>query len=405
MTEHAYFDFAQHGQSVADIIRQVIGDSDEFIPLHEPEFSSSSWTMIKDCLDSTYVSSVGKYVDQFENEVAAACSTRHAVAVVNGTAALQVALIVCGVCADDEVIIPSLSFVATANAVAHAGAVPHFVDSDAQNFGIDVVSLQNHLYQIVERRGKLIYNRATGRRISAIVPMHVFGHPVNMDPLLALANDYGLPVIEDAAEALGSTYKGRACGSMGQIGIFSFNGNKILTTGGGGALVTNDAELAERARHLTTTAKVPHRWAFEHDEVAFNYRMPNLNAALGCSQMHDLGTRLKQKRELAQRYASAFREMAVVEVVGEPTGSSSNFWLNTLRLKIEDGAHRDQLLDLLNDQKIMARPVWALLHRLPMFNHCPKSNLSVSERLEMQLINIPSSAHLVESSRKSNYTD
>ena len=400
MIQPAHFDFAHHGQSVADIIRRVIGGSDEFVALHEPEFSSSSWTMIKDCLDSGWVSSVGKYVDKFEKELATACSTRHAVAVVNGTAALQVALIVCGVCADDEVIIPTLSFVATANAVVHAGAVPHFVDSDAHNFGISVVSLQNHLHYIVERRGKLVYNRETGRRISAIVPMHAFGHPVNMDPLIVLANEYGLPVIEDAAEALGSTYKGRACGSMGQIGIFSFNGNKILTTGGGGALVTNDAELAKRARHLTTTAKVPHRWAFEHDEVAFNYRMPNLNAALGCSQMQDLSIRLKQKRQLAQRYANAFREMAAVELTGEPAGSSSNFWLNTLRLNIEDVAHRNQLLELLNDQKIMARPVWALLHRLVMFNHCPKASLSVAERLEMQLINIPSSAHLFSGSRR-----
>ena len=400
MIQPAHFDFAHHGQSVADIIRRVIGGSDEFVALHEPEFSSSSWTMIKDCLDSGWVSSVGKYVDKFEKELATACSTRHAVAVVNGTAALQVALIVCGVCADDEVIIPTLSFVATANAVVHAGAVPHFVDSDAHNFGISVVSLQNHLRYIVERRGKLVYNRETGRRISAIVPMHAFGHPVNMDPLIVLANEYGLPVIEDAAEALGSTYKGRACGSMGQIGIFSFNGNKILTTGGGGALVTNDAELAKRARHLTTTAKVPHRWAFEHDEVAFNYRMPNLNAALGCSQMQDLSIRLKQKRQLAQRYANAFREMAAVELTGEPAGSSSNFWLNTLRLNIEDVAHRNQLLELLNDQKIMARPVWALLHRLVMFNRCPKASLSVAERLEMQLINIPSSAHLFSGSRR-----
>ena len=400
MIQPAHFDFAHHGQSVADIIRRVIGGSDEFVALHEPEFSSSSWTMIKDCLDSGWVSSVGKYVDKFEKELATACSTRHAVAVVNGTAALQVALIVCGVCADDEVIIPTLSFVATANAVVHAGAVPHFVDSDAHNFGISVVSLQNHLRYIVERRGKLVYNRETGRRISAIVPMHAFGHPVNMDPLIVLANEYGLPVIEDAAEALGSTYKGRACGSMGQIGIFSFNGNKILTTGGGGALVTNDAELAKRARHLTTTAKVPHRWAFEHDEVAFNYRMPNLNAALGCSQMQDLSIRLKQKRQLAQRYANAFREMAAVELTGEPAGSTSNFWLNTLRLNIEDVAHRNQLLELLNDQKIMARPVWALLHRLVMFNHCPKASLSVAERLEMQLINIPSSAHLFSGSRR-----
>jgi perosamine synthetase len=394
MKQSTQFDFASHGDRVAMLIRQTIGDPKEFIPLHEPEFSASSWTMVKDCLDSGWVSSVGKYVDQFEYDIAKACSTSHAVAVVNGTAALQVAMMVCGVRHGDEVIVPSLTFVATANAVVHVGAIPHFVDSDAHNFGIGVEALHNHLDRVAVRRGEGLFNQETGRRISAILPMHVFGHPVDMDPLITLADDYGLPVIEDAAEALGSSYKTRPCGSLGRVGILSFNGNKILTTGGGGALVTNDADLAKRAKHLTTTAKVPHRWAFEHDEIAFNYRMPNLNAALGCSQLQELEARVAQKRKLAHRYADAFDDMQSIEFIKEPAGCRSNYWLNTLRLKTEDPEQREQLLGLLNDQKIMARPVWALLHLLPMFTNCPKSKCPVAETLETQLINIPSSAHL-----------
>ena len=394
MTRSEDFDFVRDGTSILNVINDVIGNPQAFVPLHEPEFSPSSWDMVKDCLDSGWVSSIGKYVDRFENDIAEACSTSQAVAVVNGTAALQVALMVCGVQPNDEVIIPSLTFVATANAVVHAGAVPHFVDSNQNNFGLAVEALQSHLNTIAERRGEETYNQITGRRISAIVPMHVFGHPVDMDPLLALAKDYGLSVVEDAAEALGSTYKGRACGSLGQMGVLSFNGNKILTTGGGGALVTNDPNLAKRAKHLTTTAKVSHRWAFEHDAVAFNYRMPNLNAALGCSQLQELNNRINQKRQLAQSYAQAFAHLEGVEFIQEPPNCQSNYWLNTLRLKTDNPSQREHLLGLLNDHQIMARPVWTLLHRLPMFANCPKSECTVAEKLEMQLINIPSSAHL-----------
>tara|TARA_R110001599_G_scaffold135013_1_gene313264 strand:- start:5148 stop:6350 length:1203 start_codon:yes stop_codon:yes gene_type:complete len=394
MTQPTAFEFARHGARIGDVIHHVIGSPDVFVPLHEPEFSASAWEMVKDCLDTGWVSSVGKYVDQFERDIAAASGTAYGVAVVNGTAALQVAMIVAGVQPDDEVIVPALTFIATANAVSHAGAVPHFVDSDMTTMGMDAVALAAHLDRIAVRKHGMVINRDTGRRIAAIVPMHVFGHPVDMDTLNGLAANYGLPVIEDAAEALGSTYKGRACGSLGQIGTLSFNGNKILTTGGGGAVVTDDANLAKRVKHLTTTAKVPHRWAFEHDEIAFNYRMPNLNAALGCSQLQELDTRVAQKRRLAQRYIDAFAGMEGVTLVAEPAGSKSNYWLNALRLETRDMAQRDQLLAALNDRQIMARPVWTLLHRLAIFANCPKAELPVAEALETQLINIPSSAHL-----------
>ncbi len=388
------FDFARHGLGVADAIQRVIGSQDTFVPLHEPEFSESAWALVKDCLDTGWVSSVGKYVDQFEQEIAVASNAAFGVAVVNGTAALQVAMLATGVSPGDEVIVPALTFVATANAVAHAGAVPHFVDSNEATLGMDAGALATHLERIATRRNGATFNRRTGRRISAVVPMHVFGHPVDMDALNAVASAYGLPVIEDAAEALGSEYKGRPCGSLGRIGAFSFNGNKILTTGGGGAVVTDDEDLAKRVKHLTTTAKVPHRWAFVHDEIAFNYRMPNLNAALGCSQLEELDARLALKRRLASRYSDAFTGMGGVKVVQEPEGCRSNFWLNALRIDTDDVAQRDRLLATLNDRQIMARPVWTLLHRLPIFATSPRADLPVAEKLEVQLINIPSSAHL-----------
>jgi perosamine synthetase len=394
MNKMAMFDFVRHGVAIADLIHHVIGAPKGFVPLHEPEFSPSAWSMVKECLDTGWVSSVGSYVDRFERDIAAACGTRFGVAMVNGTAALQVAMLVAGVKPGDEVIVPALTFVATANAVAHAGAVPHFVDSDARTLGMDPAALSQHLDQIARRQGAALVNRQTGRRIAAIVPMHVFGHPVEMDALLALAGEYALPVIEDAAEALGSTYKGRACGSLGRVGALSFNGNKILTTGGGGAVVTDDGDLAKRMKHLITTAKRPHRWEFDHDEVAFNYRMPNINAALGCSQLEELSARVARKRRLAQAYAAAFAGMEGVEVVTEPAGCASNYWLNALRLETDDIAQRDQMLAALNDRGIMSRPVWRLLHRLAMFDTCPRAALPVAERLETQLINIPSSAQL-----------
>lgn len=379
---------------VVRTLRSVLRDPEEFVPLHAPEFAGEEWTFIKDCLDTGWVSSVGKYVDRFESEVAQACHAEHGVAVVNGTAALHVAMLVAGVRFEDEVLIPALTFVATANAVRHAGAIPHLVDSSRETLGMDPRALERHLAVVADHSNGEVFNRRTGRRIAAILPMHVFGHPIDMDGLARVAESHGLPIIEDAAEALGSEYQGRRCGSLGRIGTLSFNGNKIVTTGGGGAIVTDDPELAAHARHLTTTAKVPHRWAFVHDEVAFNYRLPNLNAALGCAQLAQLDQRLERKRRLAQRYIDGFVELQGARVFTEPAGCRSNYWLNTLQLDLDYVGARDALLDELNDAGLMCRPVWRLMHRLRMYADCPRADLAVAEELEARLVSLPSSANL-----------
>lgn len=376
-------------------LSQVLGKPGAGISLHEPEFSGNEWAYVKECLDTGWVSSVGKYVDEFERRLAEYTGARHAVAVVNGTAALHVALKLAGVQTNDEVIVPALSFVATANAVAHCSAVPHFVDSAPDTLGIDPVALGAYLARVAEPAPNGLRNRETGRRIAAIVPMHVFGHPVALAPLLDLAERYGLAVIEDAAESLGSYYREQHTGTLGKMGVLSFNGNKIITTGGGGAILTNDAELARRAKHLSTTAKCPHRWEFFHDEVAWNYRLPNLNAALGCAQLESLPDFLERKRELATRYQSAFSAMDEMTFVAEPAESRSNYWLNAVRLNHPDMALRDQLLAAANDAGYQCRPAWMLLHTLPMFRNCPRASLAVAEQLAASLINLPSSAGLV----------
>lgn len=375
-------------------LRALLRDPDAFVPLHAPEFKGPEWEFVKDCLDTGWVSSVGKYVDQFEQEVADLCGAKYGVAVVNGTAALQISMLVGGVVAGDEVLMPALTFVATANAACHGGAIPHFVDSCPKTMGIDPKALRDYLAEIADCTGGQTINRKTGRRIAAIVPMHVFGHPVDMDALNDVARDYGLLVVEDAAESLGSTYKNRPCGSLGDIATLSFNGNKIITTGGGGAIVTNNEDFAKRAKYLTTTAKVPHRWAFDHSEVAYNYRMPNINAALGCAQLTQLQDRIAQKRQLAQHYIAGFSDLKSVAVFQEPEHAQSNYWLNALILDPALSASRDDLLDALNAADLMCRPVWTLMHHLPMFTDCPRSDLPVAEDLATRVINIPSSAHL-----------
>lgn len=372
-------------------LESVLGRPTATIALHQPEIAGNEWAYVKECLDTGWVSSVGKYVDEFESRLANFTGARHAVVVVNGTAALQIAARLVGVTTNDEVIVPSLSFVATANAVAHCGAVPHFADSSPVTLGLDPDALVHHLERIAERSGDALRNRATGRRISAIIPMHTFGHPVALDALLEVAAGFGLPVIEDAAESLGSTYKGRHTGTFGRLGVLSFNGNKIVTTGGGGAILTDDTELARRAKHLTTTAKIPHRWEFRHDEVAWNYRLPNLNAALGCAQLERLPDMLKRKRRLAQSYRQTFETSTGFRVVDEPVGCQSNFWLNAIRLDKPTAETRDHLLVAANDAGYQCRPAWTLLHQLPMYSQCPRASLPVAEALEMSLINLPSS--------------
>lgn len=372
----------------------VLGHPQNFIPLHEPKFSGNEWEKVKDCLDSTFVSSVGQYVDQFEVMLAEYTGSKYAIAVVNGTAALHIALLLAGVKPGDEVLIPALSFVATANAVSHCGGIPHFVDSDLATLGLNPVTLDDYLQHSTIQESNVLINRLTGRRIAAVVPMHTYGHSVEMDALLEVADRYHLPIVEDAAESLGSSYKGQSLGTFGKLGILSFNGNKVITTGGGGAILTNDPELARQAKHLTTTAKHPHRWEFFHDNIAWNYRLPNLNAALGCAQMKQLSDLLQHKRLLAEKYQAVFREVEGIEFVGELENCQSNYWLNTIRLEQPSFEMRDRLLTVANDAGYQCRPTWTLLHKLPMYQDCPRSLLPIAAQLEASLINIPSGAKL-----------
>lgn len=374
---------------------EVLGTAGQPVPLHEPEFTGEEGHLVQDCLDSTYVSSVGPYVNRFEAMIADFTGAKYAIAVVNGTTALQVALKLSGVQPQDEVLVPALSFVATANAVSHCGASPHFVDSHPQNLGLDPFVLDEYLQSVAETTAEGVRNRLTGRRIAAIIPMHTYGHPTEILPLLELADRYRLPVVEDAAESLGSTYQGRHTGTFGKLGILSFNGNKIITTGGGGAILTDDPQLASHAKHITTTAKRPHRWEFFHDEVAWNYRMPNLNAALGCAQMERIEDFLRRKRRLAQHYQTAFHGCSGLSFVAEPEHCQSNYWLNTIRLASPDLAVRNQLLTATNDAGYQCRPTWVLLNRLPMYAGCPSAPLPIATQLEHSLINLPSSPKLV----------
>jgi aminotransferase in exopolysaccharide biosynthesis len=364
------------------------------VALHEPRFAGNEWTYLKECLDSTYVSSVGKFVDRFEAELAAYTGAKHAVAVVNGTAALHVALRLAGVRHDDEVLVPALTFVATATAVAYCGATPHFADSEERTLGLGPQALRDYLQAAAEIRGGQCVNRATGRVIRALVPMHTFGHPVDIEAMLAVARDFRLALVEDAAESLGSTVHGRHTGTFGLMGTLSFNGNKTITTGGGGAILTNDAELAKRAKHLTTTAKLLHRWNYEHDEIGYNYRLPNINAALGCAQLEQLPGFLEAKRRLFERYRAAFDEVPLSHIVAEPEGCRSNYWLQTLLLDVSAASQRDVVLAATNDVGLMTRPAWTLMHRLTPYRACPRMELAVAESLERRLINLPGSARL-----------
>lgn len=378
---------------VVNVIRSVVGKGSAV--LHEPSFKGNEWLYLKECLDSTFVSSVGKFVDRFECELAAFTGAKHAVAVVNGTAALHIALKLAGVKANDEVLIPALTFVATANAVAYCGATPHFVDSEEATLGLDVAKLRHYLTSQTERRAGLCVNRQTGQVIRALVPMHTFGHPNALDGLMAIANDFNIALVEDAAESLGSYYHGQHTGTFGLMGALSFNGNKTITTGGGGAILTNDSELARHAKHLTTTAKLPHAWEYRHDEIGYNYRMPNINAALGCAQLEQLPKMIAAKRELFNRYQLEFSSVKGLTLVAEPEQCQSNYWLQTLLLEIEQANQRDSILKATNEAGLMTRPAWILMHELKPFSSCPHMDLSCAQSLVQRLINIPSSSVLV----------
>ena len=390
-------------ETVLEVIQQVVGVSSDDHPvvLHEPDFrGTKAWSYVKDCLDTGWVSSAGTWVTRFEQQLCDVTGARHSIAVTNGTVALRLALHLVGVRPGDEVLLPPLSFVATANAISHLGAIPHFVDVESTSLGLCPAALTAHLETVAERRDGYVLNKETGRRISAVLPVHIFGHPAEVHHLSQIAHSWGLPLVEDAAEALGSFRGITHCGLYGSVGTLSFNGNKLITTGGGGALITNDDDIAKQARHLSTTAKQPHPWSFIHDAVGWNDRLPNLNAALGCAQLDDLHRRLDAKRVLARLYCEILEQIEGVELIEEPTDSHSNYWLISLRFTADDpyvaDVQRTQLLERAHTLGILLRPIWSPLHKLPMYNSSPSGPLIVAEDQAMRLLNLPSSPQLLK---------
>lgn len=377
---------------IVGVIRGVVGPSPAL--LHEPSFEGNEWLYLKECLDSTYVSSVGKFVDRFEEDLANYTGSKYAISVVNGTAALHIALKLAGVQPDDEVLIPALTFVATANAVAYCNAIPHFVESEEHTLGIDSAKLRDYLQKNSSQHSGQCINDITGRVIRALVPMHTFGHPSDIEGLLSIAQDFNLALVEDAAESLGSYYHGQHTGTFGLFGTLSFNGNKTITTGGGGAILTNNETLARHAKHLTTTAKLPHNWEFRHDEIGYNYRMPNINAALGCAQLEQLPAKLAAKRDLFGQYQDVFAEIKGVTLFKEPKSCQSNYWLQCLVLDENKSENRNLILEATNKVGIMTRPIWVLLNELTPFKNSPSMDLSTARSLSRRIINIPSSPGL-----------
>ena len=361
------------------------------VPLHAPRFIGNEKKYVVDCIDSTFVSSVGQYVDRFENMICEITGARQAIAVVNGTCALHIALKLAGVQPGDEVITQPLSFVATANSIAHCGASPIFLDVERETLGLDPTALKSFLQVQTRIRENACYNKTTGNRIAACVPMHTFGHPCRIDEIAEICNHYHIVLVEDSAESLGSLYKGKHTGTFGQFGIYSFNGNKTVTCGGGGVIVTNDEALAKKAKHITTTAKVPHPYEYVHDMTGYNYRLPNLNAALACAQLEQLNTFVENKRELARLYQDFFTSLDI-PFVQEPMNARSNYWLNAIVLS--DRKTRDEFLSATNQAGVMTRPVWRLLNQLEMYGNCQTDALENAQWLEDRVVNIPSSVRL-----------
>lgn len=375
---------------IVDFIREAF-KTIEFIPLHEPQFIGNEKKYLNDCIDSTFVSSVGKYVDRFEAEFARSVGAKYAVATVNGTAALHISLVLAEVEQDDEVITQPLTFIATANAISYCGAKPVFVDVDLDTMGLSPKSLEAFLQTNCEIKADKCINKTTGKTIKACVPMHTFGHPCRIDEIKEVCDEWHIVLVEDAAESLGSYYKEKHTGTFGKLGAFSFNGNKIITSGGGGVIVTDDEALAKRAKHITTTAKIPHKWEYVHDEIGFNYRLPNLNAALLCAQLEQLEGFLENKRELALTYKQFFT-VQNIRFVEEPKHSRSNYWLNAVLL--DDIKQRDEFLEYTNSNGVMTRPIWALMNKLEMFKNCQHDELKNALFLEERIVNIPSSVRL-----------
>ncbi|MCD0473655.1 LegC family aminotransferase [Flavobacterium sp. EDS] len=367
--------------------------TDNFIPLHVPHFGGNEKKYLIETIDSTFVSSVGAYVDQFEIMMQSITQTQKAVAVVNGTAAIQVALRLIGVKEGDEVLTQALTFVATANAIAYQNATPIFLDIDLDTMGLSPKAVALFLEEFGDLREDGCYNKKTGKRISACLPMHTFGFPVHVDELIAICDTWKIPVLEDAAESLGSEYKGKPTGSFGKLGAFSFNGNKIVTSGGGGAIVTNDFKLGEKGKYLTTTAKIPHPYEYVHDEMGYNFRMPNLNAALACAQLEQLNYFIENKRILAKEYKSFFATNGI-KFRTETPETKANYWL--MCVELENKVERDLFLESTNASGVMTRPIWQLMYRLPMYANCQRDKQINAEFLEERIVNIPSSVRSVK---------
>lgn len=379
-------------QRVIRFIKDLYGNQD-FVPLSVPRFIGNEKKYLEECIDSTFVSSVGQFVDRFEIDMAAYTGAKRAVVCVSGTNALHMAMMLVGVERGDEVLTQALTFIATCNAISYIGALPVFIDVDKTTMGLSPDAVKAWLIKNGEIRNGQCYDKATGRRVKACVPMHTFGHPVRIEELVAICAEWHIELVEDAAESVGSKYKGVHTGLFGKVGALSFNGNKTITTGGGGMLLFMDEELGTLAKHLTTQAKVPHRWEFRHDHIGYNYRMPNINAALGCAQLEHLDEFITNKRETAKAYAEYFKNVDGIDFFVEPENVFSNYWLNAVILP----NHEKQLefLQETNDNGVMTRPIWELMNRLPMFEHCQHDSLDNTIWYADRVVNIPSSVRSI----------
>ena len=378
-------------QKIVDYIKDLYGQY--FVPLSAPQFIGNEKKYLNECIDTTFVSSVGKFVDRFEDDMAAYTGAKRAVVCVSGTNALHMAMILAGVERNDEVLTQALTFIATCNAISYIGAHPVFIDVDKQNMGLSPDAVKAWLTAHAEIKDGQCYNKQTGRRVKGCVPMHTFGHPVRIEELATICTEWHIELVEDAAESIGSKYKDKHTGLFGKVGVLSFNGNKTITTGGGGMLLFNDEELGTLAKHLTTQAKVPHRWEFRHDHIGYNYRMPNINAALGCAQLEHLDEYVADKRATATAYAEFFKRVDDILFFTEPEKCFSNYWLNAVILKNHEA--QQDFLQYTNDHGVMTRPIWELMPRLPMFKHCQHDELENTIFFADRVVNIPSSVRLV----------
>ncbi len=374
-------------ENTINFIKDLYGS--QTVPLSVPKFIGNEKKYLEECIDSTFVSSVGPFVDRFEKDMSAYTGAKRAVVCVSGTNALHMALMLAGVERDDEVLTQALTFIATCNALSYIGAHPVFLDVDRSTMGLSPDAVKEWLAKNAEIRNGQCYNKRTGRRVKACVPMHTFGHPVRIEELATICNENHIELVEDAAESIGSKYKGIHTGLFGKVGVLSFNGNKTITTGGGGMLLFMDEELGALAKHLTTQAKIPHRWEFKHDHIGYNYRMPNINAALGCAQLEHLDEYIANKRATAEAYAEYFRGIDEIEFFTEPENSFSNYWLNVVILPDYD--KQQQFLQETNDNGVMTRPIWELMNRLPMFENCETDGLENTQFFADRVVNIPSS--------------